>query len=378
MRISIRSIFIVLTGMMLLTSCSTPKVVYGTYLMPPKKVKNVRSLQVLEVVQPNLVIDAPQINSSLTSALPEELSGLIAGKIEEQGFYKTADPLWCKNNTEHYSKLNMFFTERNRQGYDSFSDFGQNNTPAKLITNSKISINKTTGFDTISTTLKTIPYSRKTSKSGSPYSIPNYKSATIRKVVTKIPFIKYNIIGILNVKVLNANNSNVYEKKSGILKKTFKVGGTGGRKNIPAFNEMLVALFGNYVKQVVKDISPYTETKPLIINEDGDEKAVMLLKAQAYSEALTRLDKVISKARKAKRKPEVADLYNFAITLEAVGKYSFALDLYNEALREAPDNVNIKTARKRLTNIYKGKKKLYKSKIRKKNTSYNTKENKQR
>ena len=378
MRIRILSSLIILAGVLILTSCSTPEVIYGTYLMPPQKVTDVRSLQILEVVQPNLEVNAQQIDPSLTTALPEELSALIAGNIEAQGFYKTADALWCKNSTDHYSKLNMFFRERNRQGYDSFSDYGQNNKPAKLTTDAKITITKTEGVDTVTKSLTTVPYSRKTSKDGSPYSIPNHKSTTTTKVVTKIPFIKYQITGTINVKVVTAGNSKVYEKKSGVLTKTFKIGGKGGRKTIPAVNEMLAALFGSYVKQVVKDISPYTETKPLIINEDGDEKAVMLLKAQAYSEALTRLDEVISTARKAKEKPEVADLYNFAITLEAVGEYSDALSFYNEAIGIDPDNLEIKNAKKRLTNIYKAKKKLYKSKVKEKNASYKTKENKQR
>jgi tetratricopeptide (TPR) repeat protein len=62
--------------------------------------------------------------------------------------------------------------------------------------------------------------------------------------------------------------------------------------------EIASSLFDPSIRTVVRDISPHKVERELFVNEDGDETAVVLLKATAFSEAYRRLSEVTERNQK--------------------------------------------------------------------------------
>jgi tetratricopeptide (TPR) repeat protein len=103
--------------------------------------------------------------------------------------------------------------------------------------------------------------------------------------------------------------------------------------------------------------------RPVIINDDGNEKGVLLLNAQAFSEAIIVLDEILSNADE--KNP--ANLQNMGTALEIVGNYNDAKEYFEEALKMEPDNAEAKERYERIEKTIKKSRDVNES-IEKRNT----------
>ena len=101
---------------------------------------------------------------------------------------------------------------------------------------------------------------------------------------------------------------------------------------------------------------------PAEVNEDGEESTVLLLKAQAFTEAISALDEI--------EKKTYADFENMGLAYEVIGDYNAAKDAFDEALKLKAGTKIATEGNARIEAILSGKTALRKMEAKKTETQY--------
>lgn len=282
----IRNIFLIIAVVIISVGCVAPQgPVYKSFLMPPKKIKNVNDVKNIKIVVNKIKLSGFPKNSKV------DLSQLIKGKasalIYKEQFLDVYDPVISKNIRSFNKQA------RNNHGYSKF--YANSPKFSTLQINLEMKLQKHSGIDTIKTTLKHQNYGVKYSKKGVPMAVPSGKPR-YSYVKTDVPYKQYNLKANLHIKLFNTKKELVYKRDFTNISLSKKIGGdTLKTIEIPTEIELASDTLVDKLKEVVSDISPHKETRQLIVNEKGDPSVVALMKGTAFSDAIVLLDKTIEK-----------------------------------------------------------------------------------
>lgn len=266
----------------------------ASYIVPPDVVSDVSSLQNLAIASPvvkltgNYARNREKLVSVFTNCLDQRLST----GIYKERFFSVQDDIY--GNRKGLRSLDAAFAQSH----------GYSIKPARIVRRGKvrtwatIDLTRTTGKDRIVTPLASVPYVVEYNDKGVPHSSPNYDARVVKEHVSHVPFTHITAKGDLLVRVYDTGNKQVYEKRFTNLKYDKKLGGGSQADALPTVLEIASSLFDPSIRTVVRDISPHKVERELFVNEDGDETAVVLLKATAFSEAYRRLSEVTERNQK--------------------------------------------------------------------------------
>ncbi|MFA7065141.1 MAG: hypothetical protein WC177_06625 [Bacilli bacterium] len=319
----------------LLAGCQqgTKRSLVASYIVPPDVVSDVSSLQNMAIVSPvvkltgNYARNRDRLVPVFTNCLNQRLS---AGIYKER-FFNVQDDI--HGNRKGLQSLDATFAQSH----------GYSIKPARIISRASIktwaniALTKTTGKDTIVTPLASVPYVITYSDKGVPHSSPNYDAKVVQKHVSHVPFTHITAKGDLLVRVYDTVGKQVYEKRFTDLKYDTKLGGDRQADALPTVLEIASSLFDPSIKRVVRDISPHKVERELFANEKGDETAVVLLKATAFSEAYKRLSDVTEKNQKEYNDKATKIKNDFAAQIKdikASGKAQEEIELAVKALQD--------------------------------------------
>ncbi len=334
-RIVIIAVFI---GLGVLGGCqqSQKRSLVARYIVPPKVVRDVSSLQNLVIAPPRITLTANYGGKSeqarLASVFTNCLNQRLTAGIYEEHFFNVQDEL--HGNPRGLAALNKHLAHAHGYSIKPAPILSR----AQITTRANIQLSKTRGKDRIVTQLVTIPYTIEHSDDGVPYAVPNTEAQTTRDHVSEVPFVKIVAKGQLRVQLRDTEKHVVYDKVFKDLTYEKKVGGDSFTKDgeqdgdddstsdfmsslfgtsavtfnapdegiserqiegkdsveaMPTVLEIASALFDKAIDKVIKDISPHKEERTLFVNENGDTTAVVLMKATAFSEAYKRLCDVV-------------------------------------------------------------------------------------
>jgi hypothetical protein len=385
------------------------------YIVPPEVVRDVSSIQNLDIARPKVSLSGSYGKSSeLVPVFACCLDQRLTSGIYQERFFNVRDEI--HGNAQGLRTLDKTFS--NAHGYSIKP--AQLSKRAEIRTWATISLNRTTGTDRIVTSLASVPFNVEYTDDGVPFSVPNYDGKVVREQVSQVPFIKIEGKGELRVEVRDTRGASIYEKTFKNLKFEKKIGGDSPAEALPTVLEIASSLFDASIAMVVKDISPHNVERTLYVNEAGDPTAVALIKATAFSEAYKRLCQVleenaaeykreageikkdfaeqIKEAQAAELAPEELetqvktlraeekgallaaglfrspDFENMAIVCEAMGITDEALDFYGLAAGADPGNSAAASALARVSKLA-DKVVIFKDKI---NGGYEEEENKER
>ena len=132
--------------------------------------------------------------------------------------------------------------------------------------------------------------------------------------------------GDLDVKVTDKNGKVVYRKRFDGLKFSARCD-HATLSALPTKYSIFSELSKNAIAAIVKDLSPYKESKEVMINKDGNKRGFYLLKALAFSEAAATFENIDEKKR------TFADWENLGVTYEVLGAYEDAQKCFETALK---------------------------------------------
>lgn len=294
--------------------------VTAEYVMPPATIKNIQAIDTIDIV-PSVTLSGNAIKSNDKTYANGALVQRIAARLCQEGFYRTTDIAW--GNTDGVEKLDAAIAKKKslhgKTGLSTDSDFAR----AKLSVTLNAKINNKHTKKNVLYTLEDVPYIQK--KVGKmPVGVPDISRAKITKVTRQVDIFSITGSGNLKVKLTDKNGKLVYEKNFANLSYHFETS-DANHNALPLNAAVIAKMIVPAIETIVADISPHKEQRDLVVNEDGDKKAVLLLKAQAFNDALNRLDYVInSKDAKA------ADYENRGIIYEIKGDYDSAVENFEK------------------------------------------------
>jgi hypothetical protein len=402
-------LYLIPAVLLLFTGCAQQKAeVYATFLMPPKKIKNVKDVENLNINIKKLKV------SGLKKYTSKDISNMVKGKMSDlvykEQFLNVKDDVISGKTLKKFNKKSF--------NYHKYGKFTTTNVKTSSLNfDINVKLHKVKGREKVITLLETQAYKTKTvgKKFPRPISVPRGEPR-ITKVINKVPYITYTVSGTIHAALYNKRNKKIYEKSFSNLKLTKKLGGTSTNViEMPTDLSIVSELITNKLRDIVFDLSPHKESRKLVLNEKGDASVVALMKATAFSEASVRLDKVLitkekeidektkqldiklaqslKKAKDEKAKKElkqeyansVKELYiplapdyeNMGILMEIFGDLKSAEDFYSKSLEANNANLQVKEAIKRVTDTFKRQQMLRKSGAKAK-TNYKSKDNKDR
>lgn len=354
MKISKSSIVCATMGSLalLITSCETTKV-NASFTMPPKSiaVENLNKINTLKIViDVKCTTDGQEQDKTFISGILREK---LAERLYNQGYYNISDIIWGDPNGVQKAFENTD-AAKSGHGYASFyTDSHDNIATMKLSFEGNVTSAKKRGEHTF--TLKEVPYRQYTDEKGVPQSEPDYKEVpakdwqgNVRKdekgnviyekipiyyekeVVAQYDFLECTANCTLHAVITDADGNKVYART---FNANYSERGSVNRHiSRPTDAEIIARMFSDnkVVGALVADISPVKVSRELVVNEQGDKKAIMLLKANAYSEALLNLEELVKNAGKDAKKDK-ANYENLGITYEILGDISGAEMAYEKA-----------------------------------------------
>ena len=313
---------------LMIAGCSTTiEKVTAEYVMPPAAIKNIKAIDTIDIV-PSITLSGNAVKGNDKTYANGALVQRIAARLCQEGFYRTTDIAW--GSTDGVDNLADAIDKKNsvhgRARYATETNFKR----AKLSVTLNAKINSKHEKKNVQYTLEDIPYIEK--KVGKmPVGIPDLSRAKITKVMRQIDVFSITGSGDLIVKLTDKNGKLVYEKNFSNLSYRFETS-NNNHNALPLNAAVIAKMIVPAIETVVADISPHKEQRELVVNEDGDKKAVLLLKAQAFQDARARLDKVLKDDKKA------ADYENRGIIYEITGDYHSAGDDFQSAKNIAPNS----------------------------------------
>lgn len=341
-------VFAIMGGFALFwASCKSIKVT-ASFTMPPQSIaaENLSKINTLRIViDAKCISDGQEQDNTFISGILRER---LTERLYQEGYYNISDIIWGDINGVQKAFENADVA-KSGHGYSNFYTDSHDKTATMMLTfDGNISSAKKRGERTF--TLREIPYRQFTDKNGVPQSVPDYKEVPAKDwrgnvikdangnvIYIKIPivyetqvaaqydFLEYAATCTVHAVITDADGNQVYER-------TFTA--NCGEKDIsrPTDAEIIARMFSDegVVGALVSDISPVKVSRELVVNKKGDEKAVMLLKANAYSEALANLEELVKNAGKDEKKDK-ANYENLGITYEILGDINSAEYAYQKA-----------------------------------------------
>lgn len=336
-------------SVLLIAGCATEKIT-AEYVMPPAVIKDIKAVDTLEIV-PTTTLTGNAITGNDTTYANGALVQRIASRLCQEGYYRTTDIVW--GNIDGVAQMgNAIAKKKSQHGYARYtteSDFKRAQLSVTL--NAKIDshiVKKNMAY-----TLTDMPYKEK--KVGKvPTGVPDPTRARVQKVTRQVDVFSITGAGNLTVKLTDKNGKVVYEKQFPKLSYHFETSDKD-HNSLPAKAAVVAEMIVPAIDEIVADLSPHKEQRDLVVNEDGDEKAVLLLKAQAFSETIKRLDDVLNGEDK-----NAADYENRGLAYEIIGDYAAAKGDFEEALKLAAGSKIATEGKARIEKIMAGQKALRK------------------
>lgn len=385
-----KTLLIIPAAMIIFSGCVQQKQgVYADFVMPPKKIKNINEIKNIKINVKNVQLSG--VPKKFKVDIARMLEGKFASSIFKEQFLDVADPNLESKNLSKLSKIAF-----NHHGYEQFSCV--NSKTARLDLSIKVNKRIKKDIDDITLRLARQSYKVKYTKGDypAPISVPEGRPSytTVNK---KVPYTNFNLNVDLDVKLYGINGELLYENSFNNIAVNEKIGGdTLKVKTHPTDLELIALAVSDKIKKVVKDISPYKETRALHVNEKGNKTAVTLMKATAFNDAAYALDEYISKteaeiekqeqeiekkysekiaaAKEEKekeslmqnKKAEISNLYvvlspeyeNMGILNEILGDIASAYDYYSTAFEYDSKNTSAEKSMKRVETLIKKQKEL--------------------
>ena len=344
-----------------LTACTSPAVITAEYVMPPASVKDIKSIDTLSI-NTHTRLTGNAVTENDKSYASGALQQRLAARLCQEGFYRVTDFVW--GNVEGASKMGRVLAKKkSRHGYSGYmtdSDFKRANL--NLVMNVQIDREKVR--KNLPFTLKTVPY--KTEYVGKvPVGRPMIEATKMTKQVVPVDVEIVKCSGSLSVKLTDKNGRVVYKKNFPGLKYTCEITDTK-REPLPSNMAIIAQMTQPALEQLVADLSPHKEKRSLTVNNEGDIRAVRLLEAQAFTEAIAILDEIEEKS--------YADYENLALAYEVIGEYHAAQEAFQEALKRKADSPIAVEGSARVKNVLAGKTELRKKNVKRTGTQFKTPE----
>ena len=318
--------------------CSVPKIT-ADYTMPPKAVSDIKGIDTMEVVV-NVSLSGDKKSGDEAIARGVICERLAAG-FNSEGFLRTTDFVW--GNPQGADEMTALLKSKNsRHGYARITtDPITSRARLELTLNAQVS----SGEEDlkVDTELKKVFYKvdykkqkitwgkdkKNTEEISVPYSTPDREVKSVAS--SKVKRFWIDAQGVLEAKVIDKNGKIVYQKKIDNLRANAQCDHET-LKAVPTKFSIFSELSRKAVADIVKDLSPHKESKEVKINKDGDKRGFYLLKALAFSEAVSTFENIDEKKR------TFADWENLGVTYEALGAYEEAQKCFETALKIKKEN----------------------------------------
>ncbi len=343
-------------AMFLFAGCSTSETVTADYVMPPDAIKDIKAIDTMAITA-NVKLSGNAFGKDKTFAMGA-LQQRVAARFCQEGFFKTTDFVW--GNPDGAAKLEDIIQKKeSMHGYASHAT-DMVSKRANLILDLTAKIDSKAGRKTLPFTLKNVPY-RETRAGKVPVSYPDPSRIRIRKATGTVDVFSIVGTGSLSVKLVDKSGKTVYEKNFPNLKYSL-VTSAEKHASLPSGAAVIAEMIVPAIETVVADLSPHKESRKLEVNEDGAEAAVLLLKAQAFTETISALDDVKEK--------NYADYENLGTAYEVIGDYNAAKDAFDQALKLKAGSKIATDGNARIENILSGKTTLRKMQAKKTDTQF--------
>jgi len=284
----------ILFVLMMACGCAPPRQIHANYILPPRQAIGLPGKTTFQLPEPDLHVTGDALTPSVTSVLGGYLKDRFTALIYQENAHQVADE-FCQ------SPKGLADLQRRIGNHHGYSNVHcPPNDPVLVYMEGHVDIQRGKGLDQIEKQLVTVPYrSVKIPQTDGTEKIESKQLQPIyRRHVDKIPFETLMATGDLHLTLKDKRGNILYSNGFQGLKYGVKVGGDSQPGALPTPVEIAARLFNAPLVEVVKDLSPHSETRSLVVNEKGDPMAVALMRATAFSEAMERLDNILTEQEK--------------------------------------------------------------------------------
>jgi|GEM_PF-3256816 len=336
------------------------KTLTAEYVMPPKTVADVKAIDTMQLVT-NVKVSDNSPRSGDHTYIIGALNQRVAARFCQEGFFRTTDFVW--GNPDGAAKIaGVLLNDGNLHGYARHTTDSVSKR-ARLYLTLDVRLNSSHVRKNLAFVLKDIPY-RVTwvgNQHKVPVGTPDMAGASIQNVIFPVDVMSISARGRLAVKLVNKNGETVYTRNFDNLNYSFEINETR-HASLPSKSAAIMEMLVPAIETIVMDLSPHKESRNLVINRSGDEKACLLLQAQAFTEAIATLDELEEKS--------YADFENLGLAYEVIGDYPAAKGCFADAIKSNPDAKIAKEGLQRMENILAAKADLRKMDAEKTDTQY--------
>ena len=343
-------------AILLVAGCAT-EIITADYVMPPKVIKDIKAVNTMAITA-NVTLSGNAFSNTDKTCANGALQQRVAARFCQEGYFRTTDFVW--GNPDGASKMDDVIRKKeSMHGYARHATDPVQNR-ANLILNLTAAVNAQTVTKNVSFTLKDMPY-REERAGKMPVGRPDPTRMSVQKITKEVELFSIVGTGNLSVELVDKSGKTVYEKNFQNLKYSFETS-VDKHASLPSNAAVIAEMIVPAIETVVADLSPHKESRQLIVSEDGDKTVVLLLKAQAFTEAITAADELKEK--------NFADYENLGLAHELIGNYSDAKDAFNEALKHKAGSKIATEGIARIDDILAGKKALRKMNAKKTDTQF--------
>ena len=333
------------------------------YVMPPNAVREIKTIDTMELITNVKSTDNSAQNTD-RSYVAGILNQRVAARFCQEGFFRTTDFVW--GNPDGTAKMStVVLGPGNMHGYARHATDPVAKR-AKLYLTLNVNVTSGKAIKKQAFVLKDIPFEQ-TKVGRVPVGKPILSRARVQNVSVPVESYMIRANGSLAVKLVNKNGATVYTKDFKNLHSSFEIG-MSKHAPLPTKSAVIMEMLVPVIETIIADLSPHKEKRALVINEDGDEKGCLLLKAQAFTEAITVLEDIL--ADEKTKKKNSADYENLGLAYEIIGDYNAAKENFDNALKISPKSQIAKDGTQRMENILSAKAALRKMDAKKTDTSY--------
>lgn len=350
-------------AVIILAAGCAAETITAEYVMPPKAVSDIKGIDTMELVTNVKVTD----NSAKTidrSYVTGTLNQRVAARFCQEGFFRTTDFVW--GNPAGAAKMSTtVLGPGNMHGYARHTTDPVSKR-AKLYLTLNVNVTSGKAVKQQEFILKDIPFT-KTMVGRVPVGKPVLSAVKVQKVIVPVESYMIAARGSLAVKLVNKNGATVYTKNFNDLKSSVEIG-MSKHGSLPTKSAVIMEMLVPVIETIIADLSPHKEKRALVINENGDERGCLLLKAQAFTEAITVLEDIVTDDKIKKKNS--ADYENLGLAYEIIGDYNAAKENFDNALKISPESKIAKDGAQRVEDILSAKAALRKMDAKKTDTSY--------
>ncbi len=349
---------IVIGAIAFMAGCGTEKITVD-YVMPARAIADISKVNVAAINVEANVRGGLAGDNKRNAGLVKQL---LAMRLYKEGYYQVADDLW--SNPNGASELEKMIKEKDAgHGYATLAAMGQGSEKVVIDLTLDLELDSRPVQKNMAFTLTTTPYmnavkkDKKTGKlvevldrDGVPVRVPDGKNAQIQRVNQPVTVYELVANGTLKAKFKGVKGKDAPAKYENTFTITVPEADRFDSAK-PSQLKALAAVVTPAVNGVVADISPYKESRELVVTDDGDERVVYLLNAKAFPEVVTVVEELEKNG-----KATFADFENLGIAFEAMGEFFNARDAYAKAEKTKPDSATARAGSRRVAAALSGQK----------------------